>query len=73
MSAGGSDRKEWVKGSHTPSGTLVSVTLVEGAASVKWAVKAATIPAGSIGRAVTDARAAAEAMLAELKEAMVSD
>lgn len=73
MSEGGSDRKTWVKASHTPSGTLVTVTVVEGAASAKWAVKAGAIPVGSIKRAVKKARAAAEALLDELQEAMVSD
>ena len=62
-----SERKEWVKVSHSPGRTTVSVTLQEGNCSVRWGVK--SYP-GQIKASVAEARSGAETALAELQEAL---
>lgn len=61
------ERKEWVRVSHTPSGTLVTVTFMEGNVSVKWSVKAYT---STLKAGLAEARAGAEKALGQLQEAL---
>lgn len=61
------ERKEWVRVSHSPSGTLVSVTLQQGTTTVKWTVKAYTT---GLDKGVREARAGAEKALDQLAAAI---
>lgn len=58
-------RKEWVKASSSPSGTMVTVTLQQGNASAKATVKTASTRV-KYGKA--EARSIAARMLADLLE-----
>lgn len=68
----GEELKEWVSLKHSPTGTLVTVSLVQGNRSVKWTEKASVLnPKTALKRARTQARemlAALETAMAELDE-----
>lgn len=59
--------KEWVKVSHSPKTTTVTVSLVEGNLSVRWSVKTYST---AIKGGVREARAGATKALDELKIAL---
>jgi hypothetical protein len=59
--------KEWLKVSHSPSGTMVRVSLVEGNLAASWTVKSY---ASTIKPAVLEARKGARKALVDLREAM---
>ena len=61
------ERKEWVRASHSPTGTRVTVTLQEGHLSVRWTVKSY---ASGLKTGVAEARHGAEKALAQLQEAV---
>ena len=61
-----SETKEWLKVSHSPSGTVVTCTLQQGNVTAKWTVKAYE---STIKQGVGDARAGAKKALAQVQEA----
>jgi hypothetical protein len=56
--------KEWLRVSHTPTGSTVTCTLLDGNLSVRWTVKCYT---HTIRECVIEARAGAIKALADLR------
>lgn len=65
------ERKEWVRLSHSPTATMVSVTIQEGNQSVKWTVKTYSSGVG-IKSGVKEARGGAIRALDQLQEALAA-
>lgn len=59
--------KEWLRVAHAASGTFATVTLVDDNLSVKWTVKTYV---GGVGQGIAEARKAAQAAMADLREAV---
>lgn len=63
------ERKEWVRLSHSPTATMVSVTLQQGTQTVKWTVKTYSSAVG-IKAGVQEARGGAIRALGHMQAAL---